>query len=541
MNPLLLLLCSSFFPPQRMAGYCTLILAAELALLHHGALFSTVNAAGFAVARPQTQRVRNLPAGVAPVDRGRHALFRAGIHVVGLGLIVAPWYPTTTWMLSGPGVFPDSPFWATTQGWVAQGGAERALQVANLAAYAARVRFHPRHPGGPPGTAAPFAGVDYYIVWLNSWGIVPMQVTHPSFRSQPGLVPFFFGAAPGAPFPGAAALLIAQAAQIQMGVRWAIWDRLQQNYIAGMVFLMGHGAVLTPLHFLRMVWRGTGVDQHPWGGVGGTGGQGLHMLDPRVLFWINHPSGVGLDIIFAVWGSYMGDWARRSPRIAHGFDHDDTPGGSGLFAVPDLVWAKVWGHIALMLGANYVYSEIPWSGALGRHSHMTVLHLSRSWHRSHLIMWPNGHCFVNPAMFLVALAGFMTRKERDGEHLTRNPCPQFVHYILNTATSRQRLVLLRFFMKDDGSQRPLWQGVARGLLTAFRHLASPAVPGPPFPADMKYCMAAQSNEHRPILRLMMLVALSLGFRSTRLFRLWGDMSAWRLVVEAPLGLLDMAY
>lgn len=321
-------------------------------------------------------------------------------------------------------------------------------------------------------------------------------------------------------------------------IRRRLWKRLQTRAIQVFQWMMNNNVPITPAIWLRAAWRYTGVDQVAFGGIGGTGGQGLHFADPRVTFWLFHPSGVGLHIIYWLFGNFMADGNARGVRFFEGFSHDDTPGGDRKWAQPNTQYGNFMARIAAMLGCNLVYTYTIFDQHLGRHSHMMRLTLSRVWHRTNRIIVPGGFvsdCVMNPLNFLLRLAGWAVTGGA-----TRNPSTWFVRHLMN-APRFCRLMVLRGFLWGDGCDRERIQDLFGQWFIenapAGGHVpALPAVPATPL--DLRFYQAVQSNDHLPILRLMRRIAVGLGFRCTTIFRLFGDAAAWAIVVENSRGLLN---
>ena len=380
------------------------------------------------------------------------------------------------------------------------------------------------------------------MVWVANPGRTIACITRPSEKGMPGDLPCFVGSPPGAN-PGVPALAAAAAAQ-DMTDRGRIWSHLQRACEATVANVMLNGQPLTPAHIFFYVWHCTGVDQVPFGGVGGTGGQGLHVGDARVQWLINHPSGHGLDLIYYVIGAFMGDGTATRAEVSEGFEHDDTLNGDGLHATPDLAHATLLAHILAALGCNCAWLRVPFKTAAfgtnyNRHEHMCEERFSRTWcTTSNLVIDPLGKCVVNPMMFLMRMLGFDTH----AAHSDRNPSAGLRLHMMNVATDRQRLLLLRGFLRADGCARRGMgsQGIYRNLF-----LGAYAPPGgyAPLPAagvvyPLIYNKTSQSVDHRGIIDLMHDVAIALGFRCSDVT---GPDAHGQLfmVVEDTNGLLDM--
>ncbi len=373
------------------------------------------------------------------------------------------------------------------------------------------------------------------MVWVANPGRTIACITRPSDTGVPGDVPCFVGS-PAGVNPGVPALAAAAAAQ-DMTDRGRIWRLLQQNCEATVDNVMLNNLPLTPAHMFYYVWHCTGVDQVPFGGVGGTGGQGLHVGDARVQWLINHPSGHGLDLIYYAIGAFMGDGTASQPIISEGFEHDDTLNGDGLHATPDLAHATLLAHILAALGCNCATLKVPFANADHRHVHMCNEVFSRTWcMTSNLVIAPLGKCVMNPWMFMLRMLGFDT----NAAHSDRNPSAGFRQHMLNVATDRQRLLLLRGFLRADGCARrgPGAQGIHRSLF--FDTYAPPAgyAALPAGAIGPIYTKTVQSVAHGGIINLMHDLAIALGFRCSDV---WGPDPRGHLfmVVEDTNGLIDM--
>jgi hypothetical protein len=250
-----------------------------------------------------------------------------------------------------------------------------------------------------------------------------------------------------------------------VGTRATLWSNLQIMTTAHVLNLYSTGALVTSRVIVEHVWRCCGVNRPEFGGVGGTGGQGLHMAHPTVLNLRNDPQGFGLDQIWYVVGYYMADGDSAGTKFAQGFGHDDSAGGDGKWAVPDIHMITKISEICAALGANYIYSKMKWDGKQERHVHMTEIHMARSWLLTNLIIHPIGHCQVNPVNILMRMIGF---NNFIGYGPDRNPSPFFHYAVMNAFTPRMNLMLLRGFLEGDGCSRMGWSQFFENLFCHLR-------------------------------------------------------------------------
>ena len=145
---------------------------------------------------------------------------------------------------------------------------------------------------------------------------------------------------------------------------------------------------------------------------------------------------------------------------------------------------------------------------------------------------------MNPMMFMLRMLGFDTHKA----HSDRNPSADFRQHMMNVATDRQRLLLLRGFLRADGSARrgAGSQGINRSLFfgTYAPPAGYPALPAAGVVYPLIYNKTSQSADHLDIINLMHDVAIELGFRCSDVS---GPDARGHLfmVVEDTNGLIDM--